>query len=80
MMKNYILIILLVIGLISTTQLSAQEFWGNKAHKKEFKMYRKESKIGRKMFRDRPRSAHRKHHKAHKKYYKMMMKDDNYWW
>jgi hypothetical protein len=80
MMKNYIVVILLMIGLLTTTSLSAQEFWGSKAHKKEYKIYKKESKIGRKMFRDRPRQAARKHRKAHKKYYKMHMKKDDYWW
>lgn len=75
MMKNYFIIALLFAGFLSADKLQAQDT-GPKAGKKEYKMYKKESKIGRKMWRDKEGKAHRKKHKARKKAYKMEMKDE----
>jgi hypothetical protein len=77
-MKNLILIALLSFGLIAASGLSAsaQEIYGPKAEKKEWKMHKKESKIGRKMWRDRQAGASRKRYKARKKSWKMEMKEE----
>ena len=75
-MKNYIIIAMLSIVMFLTTGVSAQEIYGPRAEKKEWKMHKKESKIGRKMFRDRQRAAGRKKYKARKKSWKMEMKEE----
>lgn len=77
-MKNCIIIVLIAIALfISGTGIAQERYYrGPKSEKKEWKMHKKESKIGRKMFRDRPNSASRKKQKARKKAYKMMVKED----
>ncbi len=77
-MKNYFLIALLTLGLFATNTLTAQDIYGRKAEKKEWKMHKKESKIGQKMFRDRPGKAAKKKFKARKKAYKMEAKEDMY--
>ncbi len=74
-MKNYLIIILLFLGLLAGNAISAQDFHGYRASKKNWKMHKKEGKIGRKMFRDRPRQAARKKYKATKKEYKREEKD-----
>ena len=74
-MKNYFAVILIA-ALFTTADLSAQQMYARKADKKEWKTYKKESKVGRKMFRDRPNAAARKSRKAHKKLWKMEYKDD----
>lgn len=77
-MKNFIIIAALLGGVFTTTTLCAQDYVGPKAAKKDWKMHKKESKIGNKMFRDRPRQASRKMQKARKKHYKMDMKQEMY--
>ena len=76
-MKNYFLIALIAAGMLAANGVSAQDM-GPKAEKKEYKMYKKEGKIGRKMWRDREGKAHRKKHKARKKAYKMEIKEERY--
>ncbi len=75
-MKNYIIITLLSLGLLAGTTLSAQDYYGPRASKKDWKMHKKEGKIHKKMFNDRHGSATRKRQKARKKNFKMEMKHD----
>lgn len=86
-MKTHFLITFFALCLIGSVNSFAQErereyheakYVGPKTWKKESKMYKKESKIGRKMFHDRYRTAARKKHKSLKKAYKMEMKEDRY--
>lgn len=76
-MRNFIALIGLSTALLVSSGVSAQEHYyhGRKADKKEWKMHKKESKIAKKMFNDKPAKAHRKKEKARKKAYKMEMKE-----
>ena len=77
-MKKYLLTALLMLGLIGTSDLFAQQRPSNdRADRKERKMDKKERKIRRKMFRDRSWKAAKKEDKSRKKEYKMGVKLEN---
>ncbi len=69
-MRNYILIALLFIGSLAGYSVSAQEYYSPRTARKGWKSEKKESKIKKKMFRDRPNQASRKNMKARKKEFK----------
>ena len=77
-MKNFIFVTLFILGLIATTGSSAQMMYARKAYRKDWKMDKKDSKVGSKMFRDRPRAAARKRHHAYKKSWKRNDKEDRF--
>jgi predicted RNA-binding protein with PUA-like domain len=74
-MKKYLLTVLLVLGLLGMTDLSAQHYYDPRADRKERKMEKKELKIRRKMFRDHGFKAAKKEDKSRKKEYKMGLKE-----
>ncbi|MCD6013664.1 MAG: hypothetical protein K0Q79_3526 [Flavipsychrobacter sp.] len=75
-MKKILFIAFLSIILIGTANMAgAQDYKCYKAWKKDWKADKKESKINKKMFRDRHRAASKKKYKSYKKSYKTDKKE-----